>query len=59
MYKYCTCLFEEKGMAFDHGFCYSFSFSSFLVLGGKIKGEENNQSPGKKSFLSARSVCIT
>ena len=36
---------DQKGMNFDHDFCYSFSFSSSLFfLGGKRKGEKNNQS---------------
>jgi hypothetical protein len=47
---------EQKGMTFDHNFCYSFSFSSSLCfLGGKRKGEKNNQSRGQNSYLSARS----
>ena len=43
---------EQKGMTFDHDFCYSFSFS--LIVGGKRKGENNNKSRGQKSCLSAR-----
>ena len=44
-------------MTFDHDFCNSFTFSSSLFfLGGKIKGEKNNQSLGKKSCLSAPSI---
>ena len=47
---------EQKGMTFDHDFWYSFSFSSSLFfLGGKIKGEKNDQSRGQKSCLSAGS----
>ena len=38
---------EQKGMTFDHDFCYSFYFSSSLFLGGKRKGEINNQSRGQ------------
>ena len=48
---------EQKGMTFDHDFCYSFSFSSppsFFVR-EKIRGKEN-QSRGQKSCLSARSL---
>ena len=44
---------EQKGMTFYHDFYYSFSFSSSLFLGGTRKGEENNQSRGQKSCLSA------
>ena len=52
-------MIELKGMTFDHDIFYSFSFSSSLfLLGGKGKGEENNQSVGQKSCLSARSVVI-
>ena len=47
---------EQKGMTFDNDFCYSFFFScSPFFLVGKRKGEENNQSNGQKSCLSARS----
>ena len=46
--------FEQKGRTFDHDFCYSFSFSSSLFLGGKRKVEENNLSQGQKACLSAR-----
>ena len=48
---------EQKGMTFDHDFCYFIIFFFFpLFLGGKRKGENNNQSRGQKSCLSARSV---
>ena len=47
---------EQKVMTFDHDFCYLFSFSSSLfILGGRRKGEENNQSRNQKSCHSARS----
>ena len=47
---------EQKGMSFDHNFCYFIlHFSSLFFLGGKRKGEKNNQSRGQKSSLSARS----
>ena len=49
---------EQKGMPFDHDFCYSFSFLSPSFLGGKRKGEMNNQSRGQNSYLSARSYFI-
>ena len=48
-------LIKQKGMTFDHDFCYSFSFYSSLFLGGKRKEEKNNRSRGQKSYLSARS----
>ena len=48
-------LIEQKGMTFDHGFCYSFSFPSSLFLGGKRKGERITKSRCHKSCLSARS----
>ena len=48
-------MIEQKGMTFDHHFCDSFSFSSHLFLGGKRKGEDNNQSRGQKSCLSSLS----
>ena len=32
-------LIEQKGMTFYHDFCYSFTFSSSLFLGGKRKGK--------------------
>ena len=44
---------EQKGMTFDHDFCYSFSYFLPSILGGKRKGEENNQSRGQNSCLSA------
>ena len=44
---------EQKGMTFDHDL-FSFS-SSLFILGGRRKGEENNQSRKQKSCLSARS----
>ena len=47
---------EQKGITFDHEFCYSFSFSSSLFFRGKRKGENNNRSCGQKSCLSARSL---
>ena len=40
-------------MTFDQTFCYSFSFSSPIFLGGKRKGGKNNQSRGQKAYLSA------
>ena len=53
-----TCPIEQKGMNFDHDFCYSCSFSSYLFfLGGKRKGEKNNQSRGQNPSLSSRSSC--
>ena len=48
---------EQKGMTFDHDFCYSFSFSSSLLfLGGKRKGGKNNQGRDQKACLSAGSA---
>ena len=41
-------LIEQKGMTFDHDFCYSFSFSySFFLKKEREKGEKNNQSRGQ------------
>ena len=48
---------KQKGMPFDHNFCYSFSiFSLLFFLGGKRKGEENNKTRGQKYFLFARPI---
>ena len=50
---------EQKGMTLDHVFCYSFSFSSsLLILGGKRKREKNNQSRDQKSCLCDRSYLM-
>ena len=45
---------DKKDMTFDCDFCiYPFFFP--LFLGGKKKGEENNQCLGQKAYLSAQS----
>ena len=50
-------MIEQKGITFDHDVYLPFSFpSSLFFLGGKRKGEKNNQSCGQKSCLSARSI---
>ena len=50
---------EQKGMTFDHDFCYSFSFSSSLSFyEGRERGK-NTQSRGfkyPKECLSSRSI---
>ena len=51
-------MIEQKGMTFDHNFCYSFYFLLPPFLVGKRKGDKNNQSRGQKSCLSARSIFI-
>ena len=47
---------DKKGMTFDRDFCYFILLSLPSFLGGKRKGETNNQSRGKNSWLSARSL---
>ena len=47
-------LIHQKGMTLNHDFCYSFSLSS--LLGGKRKGEKNNESRDFKSCLSDGSI---
>ena len=48
---------EQKGMTFDYDFLLFILLFFFpLFLGGKRKGEKNNQSRGLKSCLSARSM---
>ena len=42
----CLQAIEQKEMTFYHDFGFSFSFTSSLFLGGKRKGEKNNQSRG-------------
>ena len=37
---------EQKGMTFDHDFLVILLFFFSLLLGGKRKGEKNNQSRG-------------
>ena len=47
---------EQKGMTFDHDFCFSFSFSSSLFFRREEKMEKNNQNRTQKPCLSARSA---
>ena len=52
-------MIEQKGMTFDHEFCYFILlvfFSLFIRWEEKRPGEKNNQSRRQKSCLSARSV---
>ena len=60
--KNCKCAnlrIKQKGITFDHDFCYSFSFfSSLFFSGGMRKEEKNNQSRGQNACLSARSKLI-
>ena len=53
-------LIEQKGMTFDHDFCYSFSIF-FPFFRREEKMEKKNLSCNQKSCLSARStpfVCV-
>ena len=51
-------LIKQKGMTFDHEFCYSFSFSSSLFfLGGKRKGEKNKVVVKSHAFLLDHLCC--
>ena len=55
-------MFKGRAERYDlkSRFCFSFSFSSPLFLGGKRKGEKNNQSRDFKSYLSKwRPNCLS
>ena len=54
-----TWLIEQKGMTFDYYFCFHSPFLLPSFLGGKRKGEMNNQIRGQKSCLSTRSLELT
>ena len=47
-------IIEQKGMTFDHDFCYYFPRLFLPKKRGKVKRRMNNKNPDQKSCLSAR-----